>query len=120
VLHKLKDAYLVWFNFYSSMDKIHRYTLGLKIDDLLIAAAEAMSVASFLPKSDKLPAIRKAMRKIDTIKMLLYILFISQSIDQPHYIQISKLIEEISRMLYGWHNQTIKQNTPVNSTGASA
>lgn len=102
------------------MDKIHRYTLGLKIDDLLIAAAEAMSVASFLPKSDKLPAIRKAMRKIDTIKMLLYILFISQSIDQPHYIQISKLIEEISRMLYGWHNQTIKQNTPVNSTGASA
>ena len=34
VLQKLKEAYLVWYNYYSIIPKIHRYSLGEKIDKL--------------------------------------------------------------------------------------
>ena len=38
VLQKLKDAYLIWYKYYSIIPKVHRYSLGEKIDKLFVEA----------------------------------------------------------------------------------
>ena len=117
VLRKLKDAYLLWFEFYPTIPKVHRFTLAVKISNLLIESIEAITVASFTPRADKLPHVRLAMRKIDTFKIMLMVLWETKSLDNKKYLALSEKIEEVGRMIGGWHGQLVKQNSPGISPG---
>jgi len=74
---------------------------------------EAISVASFLQKEEKLPWIKVAIRKIDTAKLLLMVLWETKSLDEKKYILLSVQLEEIGKMLGGWNGQVSKQNSPA-------
>ncbi|MBU1126671.1 four helix bundle protein [Patescibacteria group bacterium] len=117
VLQKLKSAYKLWFNYYTTLPKTHRYTLGGRIDYLFIETIEATSTASFLKPHEKLPYVRIAIRKLDTIKILLLILWETKSLDNKKYIALSEKISEVGRMLGGWHGQLVKQNSPKKYMG---
>jgi len=69
---------------------------------------EAVSVAGFLSKEEKLPWIRLAIRKTDTLKVLLMVLWETKSLDDKKYIALSLKIEEFGRMLGGWNGRTLK------------
>lgn len=112
VLTKTKSTYILWFSYYTKLDKTHRYTLGQKIDNLFIEIIEAIAIATFLDKTEKQPWVRLAIRKLDTIKVLLLILFETKSLDNKKYIYLSESIEEIGKMLGGWNGQLTKQNSP--------
>jgi len=77
-----------------------------------VEAIEAISVASFLQKEEKLPWIKIAMRKVDTIKILLMVLWEVKSIDNKKYSLLSTHIEEVGKMLGGWNGHISKQNSP--------
>ncbi len=110
---KVKNCYLVWITFYQTLPKIHKYSLGQKIDVMFIEIIEAISVASFLSKEEKHPWVRLAIRKVDTLKILLIILWETKSLDNKKYIALSIQIDEIGRMLGGWSGQITKQNSPA-------
>jgi hypothetical protein len=74
---------------------------------------EAISVASFLQKEEKLPWVKVAIRKIDTAKLLLMVLWETKSLDEKKYILLSIQLEEIGKMLGGWNGQISKQNSPT-------
>lgn len=73
---------------------------------------EGISVASFLNKSNKLPWIQFSIRKLDTLKVLLMILWETKSLDNKKYILLSEKLEEVGKMLGGWNGQILKQNSP--------
>ena len=114
MLERLKAVYLLWYGYYQTLPKLHRHTLGQRIDTLFIEAIEAITVASFLSREEKHPWVRLAIRKIDTLKILLMVLWETKSIDNKKYIAISVKIDEIGRMLGGWNGQLKKQNSPNN------
>jgi len=93
------------------LSKIHKYTLGQKIDTLYIESIEAIAIASFLSKEEKLPYVRLAIRKIDTIKILLMVLWETKSLDNKKYILLSEKMNTIGKMLGGWSGQLAKQNS---------
>ncbi len=113
LLQKSKDLYLLWYGYYKSLPKEHRYTLGSKIDTLLNEIIEAISSASFLLLSEKQSYIKLAIRKNDTVKIFLLILWETRSLDTKKYLCISEKINEIGRMLGGWNGQLIKQNSSI-------
>jgi hypothetical protein len=113
LLQKMKDAYVLWYGYYQILPKIHRYSLGQRIDTLFVEIIEAISIASFLSREEKCPWVRLAIRKVDTLKMLLSILWETKSIDNKKYIALSVKIDEIGKMLGGWNGQLTKQNSPV-------
>lgn len=108
---------MVWFQYFPTLPKLHRFTLGQRIDSLLIEGIEAVSLASYTPRQEKLPFVRLAIRKVDTVKVLLLILWETKSLDSNKYIALSNAIEEVGRMLGGWHNQMMKQNSPAQRLG---
>lgn len=112
ILHKIKDVYVFWYSIYHIVPKTHRYTLALKIDTLFIELIEISASASFVQKQDKIPYLRTAIRKLDTLKMLLLVLWETRSIDTKKYELLSVPLEEVGRMLGGWLGQTEKQNSP--------
>ncbi len=112
ILQKVKNVYLLWYQYYPVIPKTHRYSLGQKIDNFFVDAIEAITAASFLPREEKLPYIRLAIRKIDTLKIFLMILWETKSLDNKKYLTLSLKIDEIGKMLGGWQGQLFRQNSP--------
>ncbi len=102
----------MWITFYETLPKLHKYSLGQKIDTLFIEIIEAISIATFLSREEKHPWVRLAIRKNDTLKILLMVLWETKSLDNKKYIALSVKIEEIGKMLGGWIGQLLKQNSP--------
>ncbi len=101
----------MWVSFYQVLPKIHRHSLGPKIDTIFIEIIEAIAIASFLSPQEKYPWVRLARRKTDTLKILLMVLWEAKSIDENKYIALSVEIEKAGRMLGGWSGQLLKQNS---------
>jgi len=99
---------MVWI--LSDITKDTSSFVGGKIDSLFVEIIEEVSVAGFLPREEKLPWVRLAIQKTDTLKVLLMILWETKSLDDKKYINLSLKIEEIGRMLGGWNGQ-LKQNS---------
>jgi hypothetical protein len=93
------------------MPKTHRYSLGTRIDGLFVEIIETIAIASFLPKTEKQPYVRIVIRKVDTLKILLMVLWETKSLDDKKYIALSVPINDIGKMLGGWNGQLAKQNS---------
>ena len=113
VLEKIKGGYLLWHKIHTILPQANRYTLGNRIDKLFIEVIESIAAATFLQRGEKTPYVRLAIRKLDTLKVLLLVLWEVKSIENKKYVQLSTTLEETGRMLGGWHNQLIKQNSPA-------
>ena len=103
----------MWFSYYQILPKTHRYSLGLRVDNLFVEAIEATATASFLSKEEKLPYVRLAMRKLDTLKIMLMVLWESGSLKNKQYVAISEKMTSIGKMMGGWNGQLAKQNSPA-------
>ncbi|MFH0952642.1 MAG: four helix bundle protein [Patescibacteria group bacterium] len=79
---------------------------------MFIETIEAIATASFLVRTEKLPYVRRAIQKTDTLRLLLMILWETKSLDNKKYIVLSVKLDEIGKMLGGWNGQLTKQNSP--------
>ena len=86
--------------------------MGQKINILLTEIIEALAIASFLRREEKQPYVKLAIRKTDTLKIFLMILWETKSLDNKKYIALSEKVSEIGKMLGGWNGQLTKQNSP--------
>jgi hypothetical protein len=67
-----------------------------------------LATAAFLPREEKIPFVRAAIRKLDTLKILLSILWETKALDNKKFIALSVPLEEIGRMAGGWYGQLAK------------
>ncbi len=95
LLQSVKTLYILWYEYYQTIPKLHRHSLGQRIDTLFVEIIEAISIASFLPKNEKRPSVSIAIRKIDTVKVLLMVLWETKSLDNKKYIALSSQIDGI-------------------------
>jgi len=65
-----------------------------------------------LKQADKLPFLRQAIRKLDTLNIFIMILWETQSLDEKKYITLSLSLNEIGKMLGGWYGKLDKENSP--------
>jgi hypothetical protein len=112
LLERIKSAYVLWHGYHSTLPKIHRYSLGGKVDALFIDAIEATSAAAFLSREEKLPYVRLAARKTDALKLLLMVLWETKSLDTKKYAALSECVDEVGKMLGGWQGQLAKNSSP--------
>ncbi|TSC71429.1 MAG: hypothetical protein G01um101448_1183 [Parcubacteria group bacterium Gr01-1014_48] len=113
MLEKLKSIYKLWHHYHELLPKTQKYSLGNRVDTLLIESIEATATAVFLAKTEKIPWVRLAIRKMDTMKILLAILWETKSLDNKKYIALSEIVNETGKMLGGWNGQLQKQNSPT-------
>jgi hypothetical protein len=113
----LKTSYILWHGYHQTLAKTERYSLGQRIDSLFIESIESIAIAAFLSREEKPPYVRLAIRKVDTLKILLMILWETKSLDDKKYIALSEPLDEIGKMLGGWIGQLQKQNSPDKKVG---
>lgn len=117
VLERLKTAYILWCEYYQKIPKIHRYSLGERLDILFVEIIEAIACATFLARNEKQPYVRLAIRKLDTLIVLLGVLWETKSLDTKKYVTLSAPLDEVGKMLGGWNGQLTRQNSAPRDAG---
>ena len=69
--------------------------------------------ASFMAKNEKLPFVKIAIRKTDTIKVFIQLIWEMKIFDDKKYIALSEKLNETGKRLGGWHNKLVKENSPA-------
>ncbi len=118
VLEKIKSVYKLWHGYHEKLPKTQKYSLGNRIDKLFIEKIEAVATAAFLPKAEKIPWVRQALRKTDTIQVLLQVLWETKSLEDKWYIILATELTSVGKDLGGWNGQLTKQNLAPTSIGA--
>lgn len=95
-----------------NLPKKSRYTLGAKIEEYFIETIEALLIASYLSKHEKLPYLKKAGVKLDLLKFFMQIAWESNVLEKKHYILVSVPLNELDKMLGGWI-RGIQKETPA-------
>jgi hypothetical protein len=112
VMQKTKSAYTSWFSLHANFPKIHRYTLGGKIEDYFLSLLENIFVAIYLPTDQKAARLTIAISKLDGIKFFLQLAWESKCISNQAYATLSEQLEEAGRMLGGW-KKGLENKTPA-------
>ncbi len=101
----------MWQEYRRFFPKETKYTLGEKIDSLLVECLEATLTAIFLTQEQRRQFVHKAIVKIDTVNVLLRISWELKSLDTKKYTALSLPLTEAGRQLGGWHNKLLKENS---------
>lgn len=112
IINQTISLYKSFHEFLPHFTKDSRYSLGVKIDALIIEIAGLFFTASRLPKEQKLPYLQKSGLKLDALKFLFQMAWEIKSLDNKKYISISEKLDAIGKMLGGWMKQIEKQNSP--------
>ncbi len=105
--------YKLWHEYHEKIPKSQKYSLGNKIDEICIEIIEMVASAAFSIKSEKIPYIKVAIRKLDTLKILILVLYESRGLNDKKYITLSEHLHEIGKNLGGWYGKMQKENSPV-------
>lgn len=82
--------------------KKDRYSLGVKVESLVLELLEQILFAGNLPKLRKIPHLEQAIILLETLKLLIRLSYHVQAIDYKKYESSQLLIQEIGKMLGGW------------------
>lgn len=113
---KILEAYVYWQNNIRHIPKIHRYSVGVRIDSLFAIIIEYISGAIYSPKERRELYILKAINRNDVLKFMLLTLLEIKGIEEDKFEILSLKMEEVGRILYGWKNQVSEQNRKSNTT----
>ena len=70
----------------------------------------------FLPPQEKLPYLDIAIRKIDTVKLLLLLLWEVNALEEKRYIALSLELQSTGEQLGGWRGK-LGKNSPATRAG---
>ncbi|MFA7252841.1 MAG: four helix bundle protein [Candidatus Paceibacterota bacterium] len=116
---------MIWITYFVHIPNIHKYSLGENTSKLFVEAIEMTVYAGFLSREEKLPYVKIAVRKVDTIKVFLQLIWEMNILIDKQYIAISEKLDTVGKMLGGWHNNLVKpleqtrgkQNSPSKKQG---
>ncbi|MFA5163523.1 MAG: four helix bundle protein [Patescibacteria group bacterium] len=102
ILTKLNGAYLFWQVSFLQMSRLHRYSLGIKIDNLFTETLKLILAAKYSHRDQKLEFINQAIIELDTLKFFLQISWQNKSLDDKKYLQLSASLAEVGKIIGGW------------------
>jgi hypothetical protein len=113
VIRHSVELYKLWYQFYDYLPKKARYGIAIKIDNLLIEISELLLMANYEHGQCKLHHIETTIKKIDTLKFFLRILWEVKAVDNNKYLFVSKRVLELGRMVGGWRKGLQTKTLPV-------
>lgn len=109
IVQRLLQVYGLWQEFVRHFLKTNKYSLGIKIDQILVEILELVSTASFLPKEEKLPYVKRAITRLETTKLLIQVAWETGSLNEKRFEAMARPLADVGRQLGAWRNNLKKQ-----------
>ncbi|MBU3901275.1 four helix bundle protein [Patescibacteria group bacterium] len=111
VIGKEKEAYQSWQALHRNFPRTERFSLGQKISQTFIEVLELTFTASYLSPEQKIILLTKASSRLDVLKFFVQLAWESKLMPTEKYLELSKKLEEIGRMLGGWRKGLLQKKT---------
>lgn len=82
--------------------KRDRYSLGQKIENIILEIFELLFTLNSLDKTQKIEVLQKINTKVDLEKVMLRLAKDNNCIDSKKYLSLQENLQEIGRMTGGW------------------
>lgn len=82
--------------------KSEKYSLGQKIENLILEILEFSLKTVYSPKQEKLSLLKEIDIKVNLLKTLLRLANEIKSLDNKKYLILQEKLQEIGRMIGGW------------------
>ncbi len=102
ILSLLKECYLLWHNFLPHVERLSRYTLGVKIDNLFIELLEITFTAKYAQRENKLAFLDELIRRLDNLKFFVTLLWEAKGLDATKYGQLAQKLATAGKMSGKW------------------
>lgn len=102
IFTKTYELYKIFYGYLQSFPRKDRYALGQKCEAVLLEILEAVVLASSLPKQEKLPILKNASSKVDTLRVLFSLGKDLKIIENKKYQTLENYLAEIGKMFGGW------------------
>jgi hypothetical protein len=106
IFKKAYDLYKQFHAVRNKAEKLDRYTIFQKCENVLLEIIEGILEASQLSKDEKLPILKKTSLKLSFLRVFLRLMKDVESIDLKTYASMEESIDQIGRMLGGWIKST--------------
>jgi len=111
VLELSKSIYKKWMEMHRNIERIARFGLGLKIDNLFLDLLELLRKSIYTPIDKKIILLGAASEKIDAIRFFMQILWENKLCPNKQYISIETEIQNLGRMVGGWKKGLISKTS---------
>ncbi|MFA5777205.1 MAG: four helix bundle protein [Parcubacteria group bacterium] len=81
---------------------------------MFIEILELAFTASYLPPEQKIILLGKVISKMDSLKFFIQLAWENKLIPNNKFLELSKNLEEIGRMLGGWKKGLLQKLSPAN------
>lgn len=106
ILKVTYDFYREFYYFLKTFPRPDRYVLGQKCESNVLEILELILMASQIPKSEKLPLLKKASVKVNVLRVLIRLAKEIKALDAKKYVVSQEHLDKIGRMLGGWIKST--------------
>lgn len=115
VLIKAKTAYATWFIVFNDFPKVHRPTLGRKIENYFLELMELIFISLYLSPNEKVTKLLLAISKLDNLKFFLQLAWENKCISEKRFSILSEQLQEVGRIVGGWR-KGLEKKTPTIQT----
>jgi len=102
IFHRIYDLYKLLHSFQTNIPKSERYTLWPKCENTTLSLLETLIETSHHKGADRAQSLCILSNKLDLLKVLFRLAKDTRTIDNPQYLKIQTVIQEIGRMIGGW------------------
>lgn len=114
IMMKTIDLYTTWQLYTKHIPKMTRYSLGVKIENLIAEVIQMIASAQYSKDTKQLAYIEAAIAKNDVLKCMLYVLLKTSGMEVKNFFHLTEKIEEVGKILYGWKNNCMKKLGTLN------
>lgn len=102
LVHKLYEFYKLFHIYIKLFPKTEKYSLGQKIENLILTSLEQSILAARAIKQEKTILLNKIDKNVNLLKILIRLAYDTKSIDNKKYIILQEQLQEIGKMIGGW------------------
>ena len=102
IFHRIYDLYKLLHSYQTIIPKSERYILWPKCENTTLGLLETLIETSHHKGVDRAQSLCILSNKLDLLKVLIRLAKDTRTIDNPQYLKIQTVIQEIGRMIGGW------------------
>lgn len=102
IFHRIYDLYKLLHSYQPKIPKSERYTLWQKCENTALALLETLIETSHQKGEGRAQLLYAISNKLDLLKVLIRLAKDTRTIDNPQYLEIQTVTQEIGRMIGGW------------------
>ncbi len=100
--HKVIELYKTFHEFLKLFPRTEKYSLGQKIENLVLEILELIFKIIHLPKQEKLTALKEIDTKTTLLKTLMRLANEIAALDNKKYLILQEKLQEVGKMTGGW------------------